>query len=134
MLDDFKHYGPHGTHICMVMEVLGHNLLKLIKQHDYKGIPMDLLRRIIRQCLQALAYMHDDCEIIHTDIKPENILLCMTPKEVTEMGDAAAAAVDAGKKANGVLRGGGQRRQEVGEGMVAAAVARESCQKRKNGI
>eukprot|EP00729_Bicosta_minor_P003487 gene3487-30245_t len=57
LLDDFKHYGPHGTHICMVMEVLGHNLLKLIKQHDYKGIPMDLLRRIIRQCLQALAYM-----------------------------------------------------------------------------
>lgn len=53
LLDDFKHYGPHGTHICMVMEVLGHNLLKLIKSHDYKGVPMGLLRRIIRQCLEV---------------------------------------------------------------------------------
>ena len=107
LLDDFKHYGPHGTHICMVMEVLGHNLLKLIKQHEYKGIPMDLLRRIIRQCLQALAYMHDDCEIIHTDIKPENILLCMSPKEVTEMGDAAAAAVVEQGKGKGRSSGPG---------------------------
>ncbi len=29
------------------------------------------------QVLQGLDYLHTQCKIIHTDIKPENILLCL---------------------------------------------------------
>lgn len=29
------------------------------------------------QVLQGLDYLHAKCRIIHTDIKPENILLCV---------------------------------------------------------
>ena len=32
--------GPNGTHVCMCFEVLGDNLLALIKRYDYRGIPM----------------------------------------------------------------------------------------------
>lgn len=28
------------------------------------------------QVLQGLKYLHETCHIIHTDIKPENILIC----------------------------------------------------------
>jgi hypothetical protein len=33
--DSFKHKGPHGVHVCMVMEVLGCPLLSVIKQYRY---------------------------------------------------------------------------------------------------
>jgi serine/threonine protein kinase len=58
----------------MVMEVLGRNLLKVIKQHNYKGVPLNVVRRIIRQTLMGLQSLHEHCRIIHTDIKPENIM------------------------------------------------------------
>lgn len=77
LLDDFKICGVNGTHVCMVFEVLGHNLLKLIVKSKYRGIPMPNVKCIIRQVLQGLHYLHSKCQIIHTDIKPENVLLCV---------------------------------------------------------
>uniref|UniRef100_A0A1B0CJI0 non-specific serine/threonine protein kinase n=1 Tax=Lutzomyia longipalpis TaxID=7200 RepID=A0A1B0CJI0_LUTLO len=72
LLNDFKITGVNGTHICMVFEVLGHNLLKLILKSNYRGIPLPNVKSIIRQVLQGLDYLHRKCKIIHTDIKPEN--------------------------------------------------------------
>jgi len=75
LLDDFKIGGIHGTHSCMVMEVVGCNLLRLISGSKYNGIPLNNVRTIIRQVLESLDYLHTKCQIIHTDIKPENILV-----------------------------------------------------------
>ena len=36
LLDDFKIHGVNGTHVCMVFEVLGHNLLKFIIRNNYQ--------------------------------------------------------------------------------------------------
>ena len=33
LFDHFRHKGPHGTHVCMVMEVLGCSMLTIIKQY-----------------------------------------------------------------------------------------------------
>ena len=41
ILDDFKITGVNGTHVCMVFEVLGYNLLKLIIRSNYDGIPIN---------------------------------------------------------------------------------------------
>jgi hypothetical protein len=30
--------GPYGNHFCMVFEILGVNLLELIKRYNYKGV------------------------------------------------------------------------------------------------
>ena len=51
LLDHFKHVGPHGTHVCMVFEPMGANLLSLIKHYDYHGVPIDAVRHIARQVL-----------------------------------------------------------------------------------
>lgn len=75
LLDEFKIQGMHGMHMCMVMEVLGCNLLKLITSANYNGIPYTNVKIIIKQILEALEYLHSKCKIIHTDLKPENILL-----------------------------------------------------------
>ena len=66
-----------GTHICMVLEVLGDNLLRPIVQGNYSGMCLSLVKHIIRQILTGLSHLHSVCGIIHTDIKPENILMQM---------------------------------------------------------
>ncbi|XP_065281681.1 SRSF protein kinase 3-like isoform X1 [Dermacentor albipictus] len=85
LLDDFKISGVNGTHMCMVFEVLGHNLLKLIIRSNYQGIPLPNVRAIIRQVLEGLEYLHTKCQIIHTDIKPENILIAVDDAYVRKL-------------------------------------------------
>lgn len=75
LTDSFDHVGPHGRHVCMVFERLGDNLLTLIRLYDHRGIPLDVVRAITAQILVALRYLHTTCGIIHTDMKPENVML-----------------------------------------------------------
>lgn len=75
LLDSFNHRGPNGMHVCMVFEVLGENLLGLIKRWNHRGIPVPLVKQITKQVLLGLDYLHRECGIIHTDLKPENVLI-----------------------------------------------------------
>lgn len=38
-----------------------------------------------KQCLIGLDYLHRICKIIHTDLKPENVSLCLTQAELDEI-------------------------------------------------
>ena len=51
-----------------------------------------LLILIFTQTLQGLDYLHTKCKIIHTDIKPENILLCVSEKHIQQLAAEAATA------------------------------------------
>ncbi|XP_041944239.1 SRSF protein kinase 1b isoform X4 [Alosa sapidissima] len=90
LLDDFKISGVNGTHVCMVFEVLGHHLLKWIIKSNYQGLPLACVKSIIRQVLQGLDYLHNKCKIIHTDIKPENILLSVNEPYVRRLAAEAS--------------------------------------------
>lgn len=89
LLDDFKISGVNGTHICMVFEVLGHHLLKWIIKSNYQGLPLPCVKKIIQQVLQGLDYLHTKCRIIHTDIKPENILLSVNEHYIRRLAAEA---------------------------------------------
>ncbi|KDO42524.1 hypothetical protein CISIN_1g045988mg [Citrus sinensis] len=75
LLDHFKHSGPNGQHVCMVFEYLGENLLTLIKYADYRGVPLHMVKEICFHILVGLDHLHRELSIIHTDLKPENVLL-----------------------------------------------------------
>ncbi|KAJ3785281.1 kinase-like domain-containing protein [Lentinula aff. detonsa] len=74
-LDSFSHTSPEASHICIVFEPLGENLLALIERNKKKGVPRALVKLIAKQVLLGLQYLHDECDLVHTDIKPENILI-----------------------------------------------------------
>lgn len=81
IVDHFTVDGPNGRHVCMTFEVLGENLLALIKKHKHRGIPIHLVKQITKQMLLGLDYLHRTCRIIHTDLKPENVLMYLENAE-----------------------------------------------------
>ncbi|KPI35537.1 Serine/threonine-protein kinase SRPK [Cyphellophora attinorum] len=75
LLDHFKHEGPHGSHLCLVFKAMGPSLIEYRRLFPLLRIPIPILKKIARQMLLALSFLHTKCGIIHTDIKPSNILL-----------------------------------------------------------
>lgn len=67
----------HGPHICLVTNVLGANVNSLRRsQPNGQGvIRVAVTKRIIKQTLLALDYLHSQCNLVHTDLKPDNTLI-----------------------------------------------------------
>lgn len=111
LLDSFEHKGPNGTHVCMVFEVLGENLLGLIKKWNHRGIPMPLVKQITKQVLLGLDYLHRECGIIHTDLKPENVLIEIGDVEQIVKKVVKSESSDKAEKEN--TRNGRRRRRTL---------------------
>jgi len=101
LLDDFKLSGVNGTHVCMVFEVLGHNLLKFIIRNNYQGMPLRNVKIMMKQVLEGLHYLHVKCKIIHTDIKPENVLICVGEGHIKRLAAEATQSQKLGLKLPG---------------------------------
>jgi len=81
LLDHFEHVGPNGDHICLVFEALGESVLSTIKRYQYRGLPVHIVKQITKQVLLGLDYLHRECGVIHTDLKPENVLIAIDNTE-----------------------------------------------------
>jgi len=65
----------NGTHSCLVLDLMGMDLFSFLDLFDDSTtMPIPLLVAITRQIFEGLQHMavHD---IVHTDLKPENLLL-----------------------------------------------------------
>lgn len=95
LCDYFEHYGQNGQHVCMVFETMGPNVLALIKRFNFKGVPLDIVRKVACHTLVGLDYLHRVCGIIHTDLKPENVLVgCPRGVPVDKRGVPLVGEVD----------------------------------------
>ncbi|KNE67776.1 CMGC/DYRK/YAK protein kinase [Allomyces macrogynus ATCC 38327] len=61
-------------HLCLVFEQLSINLYELIKQNQFRGLSLKLVRVFTAQILDALVCLAE-AKLIHADLKPENLLL-----------------------------------------------------------
>jgi serine/threonine-protein kinase SRPK3 len=85
LLNAFIYQACYGHHFVMVFEILGVNLLEIIKRYDYNGIPLPICRKMAKQILIGLHYLHEYCSIIHTDLKPENVMVCLDKDEINQI-------------------------------------------------
>ena len=85
LLDHFYHIGPNGRHLCLVFEPMGPSTSSMVEdlpcfQPQKKGTeiryPIWMAKRLLRQALQGLAFLHDN-NIIHGDFQPGNILFTL---------------------------------------------------------
>lgn len=64
------------NHLCLVFELLSYNLYDLVRNTNFKGISLNLIRKFAQQICHALLFLSlPDISVIHCDLKPENILL-----------------------------------------------------------
>ncbi|CAH2353080.1 dual specificity protein kinase Yak1p [[Candida] railenensis] len=80
----------HKEHLCLVFELLASNLYELIKQNQFQGLNMRLVKLLTKQLLESLAQLKG-FQMIHCDLKPENILLCQPDKPDIKVIDFGSA-------------------------------------------
>lgn len=66
----------YRNHQCLVFEMLSLNLYELLRNTQFGGVSLNLVRKFAKQVLKALSFLaRKDVDVIHCDLKPENILL-----------------------------------------------------------
>lgn len=85
LLSSFSIFDKDGRrYLCLVLELLEGSLWDLLK--DFKtvygprvrrprGLDMKDVKRVMKHILTSLQFLHEDCKLIHADLKPANILI-----------------------------------------------------------
>jgi cyclin-dependent kinase-like len=70
---EFKEFFKMKGHLYLVFEYVDKNLLELLQEHP-KGLDPGLIKKLIYQMCKSVKYLHD-LNIVHRDVKPENLLV-----------------------------------------------------------
>ena len=65
LLDTFSFNGPLGEHRCLVTDVLGFDLNFFRKAQPNHLVPLPFVKRVVRQVLLGLDFLHTECNIVH---------------------------------------------------------------------
>ncbi|EXK83274.1 CMGC/SRPK protein kinase [Fusarium oxysporum f. sp. raphani 54005] len=74
LLDSFDVAGPDGSHRCLVHPPLWESIWTFLNRNPVGRLPPVVLAVTLRRLFLALDYLHTECEVIHTDIKGDNIM------------------------------------------------------------
>ncbi|EHY60976.1 Serine/threonine-protein kinase SRPK [Exophiala dermatitidis] len=84
MLDTFTTPGQCGNHTCLVFEPLREPLWLYQRRFIDDVIPLSRIKIILQMVLLGLDYLHSECHIIHTDLKPDNIMVKLEDPSILE--------------------------------------------------
>jgi len=81
------------NHLMLTFEPLSLNLYEFIKNNNFKGLSLSLIRRFAIQLLQSLKFLKSE-RIIHCDLKPENVLLKAPNKSTIKLIDFGSSCFE----------------------------------------
>lgn len=86
---------PHHSHLCLVFELLGLNLYEVLKRRQFRGLPIGVVQRLVRQAIDGVKNLSIH-SVVHCDLKPENILLVNDEaiKSIINAGDSSNTGED----------------------------------------
>ncbi|PYH98321.1 kinase domain protein [Aspergillus ellipticus CBS 707.79] len=76
LLDSFDLQGPDGTHRCLVLQPMNMTLLDMMRMNP-QPFNLPLLKMTVKRLLLALDFLHTEAEVIHTDLKTDNLMLSL---------------------------------------------------------
>lgn len=82
LFDHFSLQSMHGEHLGLAFnDVLGQSICDLRRRTPTYTLSLEVVQRVLKQVLLALAYVHDCCKIIHTGM----YLLISSDLSITEL-------------------------------------------------
>jgi len=66
-------YFDFRGHFCLVFDLLGMSMYDFLRQNSYRAFSLNEVQVFAKQLLQTVSFLHN-MELIHTDLKLENIL------------------------------------------------------------
>ncbi|CAD8068490.1 unnamed protein product [Paramecium sonneborni] len=73
-------------HQCLVFEKLDCTLFDMLKQQLFRGFDYETLKKITYQIVKGLNFLRQ-CNIVHCDLKPENIMISDIQQKVVKIVD-----------------------------------------------
>lgn len=83
----------HRGHLCLVFEPLHMNLREVVKKLGGQGLNIKAVRSFAKQLMTALRHLKK-CNILHGDIKPDNIIVNSTMQAVKICDLGSAGDID----------------------------------------
>ncbi|KAH6909270.1 CMGC/SRPK protein kinase [Coprinopsis sp. MPI-PUGE-AT-0042] len=88
LLESFLVERDTGKHLCLVMELGGMSLEDIRPMiGNNHSLPTALVKSVIKQLCLGLDYLHSECGVVHTDIKPSNILVSFSDDDTRHLVD-----------------------------------------------
>ena len=87
--DAFEIEKDNNKYLCMVLELAidsAYYFLKKFKKLNKTGMPPNIVKKLHDDISEGISYLHAN-NLIHTDIKPENILVCGKDKRLMVLHD-----------------------------------------------
>ncbi|KAG9004998.1 hypothetical protein FRB90_010615 [Tulasnella sp. 427] len=70
-----------NVHEVFATEILGSTVLSLRRKQPHKVFSVATTKRITKQILRGLDYLHTECNVIHTDLKADNIMVAVHARD-----------------------------------------------------
>lgn len=87
IVENFKCTIKHEKYVCMVLFLMAGSAYDIMRTGLYsKGLPFNTVKNIIKQLLMGMDILHSKkYNLLHTDIKPENILVVGQNNKIKEL-------------------------------------------------